>query len=79
LYSVGLVFNLVSAKVFSDPFWSLVLEGVKQELVRQQYHLRFALTNDDLAQSHQRRLLSHTQVDGLIIFGGLYPCDEIGA
>ena len=78
-YSVGLVLNLASTKVFSDPFWSLVLEGVKQELVHQQYHLRFVLTPDDLAQNRQRRLLTGAHVDGLIVLGEPYPCLEIGS
>jgi LacI family transcriptional regulator len=78
-YSVGLVLNLGASRVFADPYWSLVLEGVRQELVLQQYHLRFAFTLADLAQGRQRRLLSRAHIDGLIVIGEPYPSEEIGA
>jgi LacI family transcriptional regulator len=55
---------------FSDPFWSLVRDGVERELARYNYHLRFAFVDDDLVHRHQRRLLSRTHVDGLILCGG---------
>jgi DNA-binding LacI/PurR family transcriptional regulator len=77
-YSIGLILNLGGTKVFADPFWSPVLEGVRQELVRQHYHLRFAFTLADFAQSRQRRLLSRMHIDGLIVFGEPYPNSEIG-
>ena len=78
-YSIGLVLNLQGFRVFADPFWSLVLEGVRQELILQQYHLRFVFTLADLAQGRQRRLLSRAHIDGLILVGEPYPCEEIGA
>ncbi len=71
-YSVGLVLGNVSYK-FSDPFWSPVLEGVDEELVRQQYRLLFAYTMDDLKHSRQRQLVSPDHVDGLILPGGMRP------
>jgi len=72
-YSVGLLLNEQSAQLFSDPFWSRVIDGVHQELLRQEYHLGFALLSDDLENGRQRRLLSRAYVDGLIIIGPFYP------
>jgi len=45
--SVGFVLGNVSY-TFSDPFWSPVLDGVEDELIRHGYHLGFAVTVDDL-------------------------------
>jgi LacI family transcriptional regulator len=70
-YNVGLILGNVSYK-FSDPFWSPILDGVDDELIRQEYHLRFAFTEDDLKRERQRRLLSPAHIDGLILAGG--PC-----
>ncbi len=72
-YSVGLILNEQSAQLFSDPFWSRVIDGVHQELLRQEYHLGFTLLNDDLENGRQRRLLNRSYVDGLIIIGPYYP------
>jgi DNA-binding LacI/PurR family transcriptional regulator len=74
-YSVGLILGEVSYK-FSDPFWSVVLDGVDEELIRQEYHLRFALSIDDLQRQSQRHLLSHAHIDGLILLGGIRPITE---
>lgn len=77
-YNVGLLLGNVSYK-FSDPFWSPVLDGVDNELIRQQYHLRFAFTVEDLKYSQHRRLLNRAHVDGLILAGGIRPFgDGIG-
>jgi DNA-binding LacI/PurR family transcriptional regulator len=70
-YNVGLILGNVSYK-FTDPFWSLVLQGIDDELVRQQYHLRFALTLHDLTRPQQRRVLARARVDGMILVG----CDR---
>lgn len=75
-YSVGLILGQVSYK-FSDPFWSPVLDGVDEELIRQEYHLRFALTIDDLERPSQRALLNRTHVDGMILLGGVQPLREM--
>lgn len=75
-YSVGLILGQVSYK-FSDPFWSPVLDGVDEELIRQEYHLRFAFTLDDLDRPSQRAQFNHAHVDGLILLGGLRPLGEI--
>jgi LacI family transcriptional regulator, galactose operon repressor len=69
--SVGLILGEVYK--FSDPFWSRVLDGVAEELIRQEYHLRFALTVGDLERQNQRVLLD---VDGLILLGGVRPPSE---
>ncbi len=45
--NIGLILGNVSYK-FSDPFWSPVLDSVDEELTRQDYHLRFAFTVDEL-------------------------------
>jgi DNA-binding LacI/PurR family transcriptional regulator len=74
-YNVGLILGLVSYK-FSDPFWSAVLDGVDEELIRQEYHLRFALSAEDLMRDSQGRLLGRAQVDGLILLGGIGPITE---
>jgi LacI family transcriptional regulator len=71
-YNVGLILGNVSYK-FSDPFWSPVLDGVDNELIRKQYHLRFAFLVGDLKHGERRRLLSRTHVDGLILAGGVRP------
>jgi DNA-binding LacI/PurR family transcriptional regulator len=64
--SLGLI--LGEANKFSDPFWSRVLDGVAEELIRQEYHLRFALTVQDLERQSQHVL---HDVDGLILLGGV--------
>lgn len=71
-YNVGLILGNVTYK-FSDPFWSPVLDGVDEELIRQEYHLRFAFTIADLKHRTQRLLLSRAHIDGLILVGGLRP------
>jgi DNA-binding LacI/PurR family transcriptional regulator len=68
---VGLI--LGQAGKFSDPFWSRVLDGIAEELIRQTYHLRFALTISDLERRSQKVLLD---VDGLIVLGGVRPIGE---
>ncbi len=75
-YSIGLILGLVSYK-FSDPFWSKVLDGVDEELIRQEYHLRFAFSIHDLQRQSQRTLLSRTHVDGVILLGGIQPIREL--
>ncbi len=72
-FSVGLILNEQSAQLFSDPFWSRAIDGVHQELLRQEYHLGFALLSEALENGRQRRLLSRSYVDGLIIIGPFYP------
>ncbi len=67
-YNVGLILGNVSYK-FSDPFWAPVLNGVDDELTRQEYHLRFAFLIDDLKRRQHRRLLNRTHIDGLIMVG----------
>jgi len=71
-YSVGLILNEQSAQLFSDPFWSRAIDGIHQELLRQEYHLGFALLSEALENGRQRRLLSRSYVDGLIIIGRFY-------
>jgi len=71
-YNIGLILGNVSYK-FSDPFWSPVLDGVDEEIIRQEYHLRFAFTIDDLKRRTQRSLLSRAHIDGLILLGGVRP------
>lgn len=68
---VGLI--LGQAYKFSDPFWSQVLDGVAEELIRQEYHLRFALTIHDLERQSQSVL---RDVDGLILLGVMQPLGE---
>lgn len=74
-YNIGLILGNVSYK-FSDPFWSPVLDGVDEEIIRQEYHLRFAFTIDDLKRRTQRSLLSRAHIDGLILLGGVRPFGE---
>jgi LacI family transcriptional regulator len=76
-YNIGLILGAVAYK-FSDPFWSAVLEGVDEELIRQEYHLRFALSVDDLMHARQRQLVSRAHVDGLILLGGVDPDAAVG-
>lgn len=71
-FNIGLVLGNVSYK-FSDPFWSSVLNGVDEELVRKEYYLRFAFTVDDLFHHHQRRLINRAYIDGLILAAGVRP------
>jgi len=67
--SIGLVLANGDYK-FSDPFWSLVRDGIDQELARNNYQLRFSFVDDDLMHRNRRRLLSRSHVDGLILCGG---------
>jgi LacI family transcriptional regulator len=69
LGNIGLVLGTVSYK-FSDPFWSVVFNGVDRETTRRGYHLRFAFTLDDLNHEHQEILLEREHIDGLILVGG---------
>ena len=73
--SVGLILGKVAYK-FSDPYWSPVIDGIDEELIRQGYHLQFTFTIDDLKHQRQRRMLSHAHVDGLILAGGMRPFGE---
>ena len=73
--NVGLVLGQVAYK-FSDPFWAPVLDGVDEELTRQGYHLAFAFSIDDLKHGRNRRRLSRTQIDGLILAAGIRPFGE---
>ena len=75
-YNVGLILGQVSYK-FSDPFWSPVLDGVDEELIRQEYHLRFAFTIDDLVSESRSALLSPVHVDGLLLLGNVGALEEI--
>ncbi len=75
-YNIGLILGRVSYK-FADPFWSPVLEGVDDELIRQEYHLRFAFSIDDLQRRSHHQLLSRSYVDGLIVVGGAHPLAEV--
>ncbi|HEY8284289.1 MAG TPA: LacI family DNA-binding transcriptional regulator [Chloroflexota bacterium] len=77
-YNIGLILGQVSYK-FSDPFWSPVLDGVDEELIRQEYHLRFAFTFDDLSRPSQRQLLSSAHIDGVILLGTVPPVDWAAA
>ncbi|HXT36080.1 MAG TPA: LacI family DNA-binding transcriptional regulator [Chloroflexota bacterium] len=70
---VGLI--LGQAYKFSDPFWSRVLDGVTEELIRQEYHLHFALTIHDLERQSQSVL---RDIDGLILLGVMQPPDQDG-
>ena len=74
-YSIGLILGQVSYK-FSDPFWSPVLDGVDEELIRQEYHLRFAFSIDDLKSARRRPLLSRAHVDGVILLGNIGSFEE---
>lgn len=69
LGNIGLVLGNVSYK-FADPFWTVVLQGIDREATRQEHHLRFAFTLEDLSHPHQRQLLSLEHIDGLIVVGG---------
>jgi DNA-binding LacI/PurR family transcriptional regulator len=62
---------------FTDPFWSPVLEGVTDEVLRQGYHIRFAFTLDDLAHDRRRRLVDARFIDGLILIGDMGLAGQI--
>jgi DNA-binding LacI/PurR family transcriptional regulator len=62
---------------FTDPFWSPVLEGVANEVLRQGYHVRFSFIVDDLRYDHRRRMLNSRSVDGLILIGDMGVAREI--
>ena len=66
---IGVILGNVSYK-FADPFWSAVLEGVDREATRNNYHIRFTFTLDDLLHERQVALLDRTHIDGLILIGG---------
>ncbi|MGH2389057.1 MAG: LacI family DNA-binding transcriptional regulator [Chloroflexota bacterium] len=68
---VGLI--LGQAYKFSDPFWSRVLDGVAEELIRQEYHLRFAVAIQDLERQSRNVVLD---VDGLILLGVMHPMGQ---
>jgi DNA-binding LacI/PurR family transcriptional regulator len=74
-YNIGAILD--AGTRYSDPFWSTVLDGVAEELVRQQYHLRFTLIRDDLKNDRQRQLLSSLFVDGLLLLGSYTLAHDI--
>lgn len=73
--NVGLV--LRATYRFSDPFWSPVLDGVADEILRQGYHIRFAFILDDLTHARRRRLLHARFIDGLILIGDMGLLTEV--
>lgn len=73
--NIGLV--LRATYRFTDPFWSPVLEGITDEVLRQGYHIRFSFLVDDLAHSRRRRLLQSRYVDGLILIGDMGLLDDV--
>lgn len=73
--NVGLV--LRATYRFSDPFWSPVLDGVADEILRQGYHIRFAFILDDLMHARRRRLLHARFIDGLILIGDMGLLAEV--
>jgi DNA-binding LacI/PurR family transcriptional regulator len=68
-HSLGLV--LCAAYRYVDPFWSPVLEGVTNEVLRQGCHVRFSFIADDLSQERHRRMLSARHIDGLLLIGDM--------
>jgi LacI family transcriptional regulator len=72
---IGLV--LRATYRFTDPFWSRVLEGLTEEILRQGYHVRFSFTVDDLAHASRRRLLSERFIAGLILIGDMGLVSEV--
>jgi LacI family transcriptional regulator len=73
--NIGLV--LRATYRFSDPFWSPVLDGVTEEILRQGYHIRFSYIVDDLTHHHRRRLLSARHIDGLILIGDMGLTEDV--
>ena len=73
--NIGLI--LRATYRFTDPFWSPVLEGVTEEVLRQGYHIRFAFIVDDLTHDRRRRLLNGRFIDGLILIGDMGLTGEI--
>jgi DNA-binding LacI/PurR family transcriptional regulator len=73
--NIGLI--LRATYRFTDPFWSPVLEGVAEEVLRQGYHIRFSFIVDDLRHDRRSRLLSTRFVDGLILIGDMGIAREI--
>ena len=47
-----------------------------EELIRQEYHLRFAFSIDDLESARRRPLLSRAHVDGLILLANIGSFEE---
>lgn len=66
--NVGLVMGGYFQK-FSDSFWSVVLDGVYDELRRQHYHLRFTFTAEELASERYKRQATPGNIDGLLFIG----------
>jgi len=61
----------------TDPFWSQVLEGSTEEILRQGYHIGFAYIVDDLTHHRRRRLVNERYIDGLVLMGDMGLVDEI--
>jgi len=61
----------------TDPFWSQVLEGVTEEILRLGYHVGFAYIVDDLSHDRRRRLVNERFIDGLILMGDMGLVNEI--
>jgi DNA-binding LacI/PurR family transcriptional regulator len=64
---IGLI--LAATYRFADPFWSRVLEGVTEEVLRLGHHISFSLIVDDLEHEHRRRHISAQEIDGLVLLG----------
>ncbi len=75
-HNVGII--VTAAYRFSDPFWAPVLDGVTDELLRQQYHVRFTYLAGDLEDDRRRHFISPLFVDGLLLMGDMTLPGVIG-
>lgn len=67
--SIGLI--LKATYRYTDPFWSPVLEGLTEEVLRQGYHIDFSLLADDLRHDQRSRAIQSRTIDGLILIGDI--------
>lgn len=68
--TVGLLFFPTSSRIFKNPFYEEVMDGLQEELTRRGYHLLLANYEVAGAEYSIPRFLLQGKVDGMILMGG---------
>jgi DNA-binding LacI/PurR family transcriptional regulator len=68
---LGLLFYPTCAKIFKNPFYAEIMEGLEEELTRQRYHLLLAGYQLSVAAQLIPDFAAQGKVDGMILLGGI--------
>ncbi len=66
---LGLLFYPSCAAIFKNPFYAEIMEGLEEELTRQNYHLLLAGYEVSVADSPVPSFVAQGKVDGMILLG----------